>query len=64
MNDGELHTIEQVKQFLGGNKEVEFKGITAKEKYAWIEDVLVRFGYHRLKKADKGTLRQYIQKVT
>jgi transposase InsO family protein len=64
MNDGELHTIEQVKQFLGGNKEVEFKGITAKEKYAWIEDVLVRFEYHRLKKADKGTLRQYIQKVT
>jgi len=64
MNDRELHTIEQVKQFLGGNEEVEFKGITVKEKYAWIEDVLIRFGYHRLKKADKGVLRQYIRKVS
>jgi transposase InsO family protein len=64
MNDGQLQTIEQVKQFLGGNEEVKFQGIRVKEKYAWIEDVLIRFWYHRLKKADKGVLRQYIQKVT
>jgi len=64
MNDRQIQTIEQVRQFLGGNEAVEFQSVKVKEKYAWIEGVLIRFWYHRLKKADKGALRQYIQKVT
>ena len=64
MNDGQLQTVEQVRGFLEGSEEVGFRGLTAKEKYCWIEEVLIRFKYHRLKRAEKGVIRQYIQKVT
>ena len=36
MNDEQLQTIEQVKQFLEGSEAVEFKGLTTEEKY-WSE---------------------------
>jgi len=64
MNDKSLQTIEQVRQFLEGSEAVEFRGLTAKEKYRWIEEVLIRFRYHRLKRDEKGVIRRYIQKVT
>jgi len=63
MNDKSLQTIEQVRQFLEGSESVEFKGLTAEEKYHWIEEVLIRFRYHRLKREEKGVIRRYIQKV-
>jgi transposase InsO family protein len=64
MNDGQLQTVEQVRQFLEGSEGVEFRGLTVKEKYCWIEEVLIRFRYNRLKRAEKGVVRRYIQKVT
>ena len=64
MNDGQLETVEQVRQFLEGSEAVEFRGLTVKEKYHWIEEVLIRFRYHRLKRAEKGVIRGYVQKVT
>jgi len=64
MNDDKLKTIEQVKQFLEGGERVEFRGITIEDKYGWIERVLVRFRYHRLKRVEKGVIRRYIEKVS
>ena len=64
MNDGQLQTVEQVRQFLEGSEAVEFKGLMAQEKYYWIEEVLIRFSYHRLKRGEKGVIRRYLQKVT
>ena len=64
MNDGQLLTVEQVRQFLEGGEALEFRGLKAEEKYSWIEEVLIRFSYPRLKKAEKGVIRQYIQKIT
>ena len=64
MNDGQLQTLEQVRGFLEGSEAVEFRGLTAQEKYYWIEEVLIRFRYHRLKRAEKGLIRRYIEKVT
>ena len=46
MNDQNLQTIEQVRQFMEGSNRVEFKGLTTKEKYYWIEEVLIRFSYY------------------
>ncbi|MFC1943126.1 hypothetical protein ACFLWO_00890 [Chloroflexota bacterium] len=40
MNDRQLQTVEQVRQFLEGSEAVAFRGLTAKEKYCWIEEVL------------------------
>ncbi|HEX74472.1 MAG TPA: MarR family transcriptional regulator [Dehalococcoidia bacterium] len=64
MNDGQLQKVEQVKKFLEGSKTLEFRGLSAEEKYKWTETVLVRFSYLRLKKAEKGVIQQYIQKIT
>ncbi len=64
MNGESLQTIEQVRQFLEGSEAVEFRGLTAKEKYRWIEEVLIRFRYHRLKREERGVISRYIQKVT
>lgn len=64
MNDTKLETVQQVRQFLEGNEVVEFRGLTAREKYQWIEEVLIRFGYLLLRRAEKGVVRRYAAKVT
>ena len=64
MNDQSLQTIEQVRQFLEGSDGIKFRGLEAKEKYYWIEEVLIRFSYYRLKRCEKGLIRRYIQKIT
>ncbi len=46
MNDKNLRTVEQVRQFLGGSEALEFRGLSVGEKYDWIEEVLIRFSYH------------------
>ena len=64
MNDERLQTIEQVKQFLEGSEALEFGGVSVDERYRWIEGVLKRFQYYRLKRAQKGVIRRYIGKVS
>jgi len=64
MNDRQLQTVERVREFLEGSEAVEFRGLTAREKYCWIEEVLIRFKYHRLKRGEKGVIRRYIEKFT
>jgi transposase InsO family protein len=64
MNDQQLQTIEQVRQFIKGSQAVDFECQSKEEKHSWIEEVLIRFRYLRLKRAEKGIIRQYIQKVT
>ena len=64
MNDEGLQTIEQIKRFLEGSEAVEFKALSVEEKYRWIEEVLIRFRYHRLKRAEKGVIRRYIERIT
>ena len=64
MNDERIQTLEQVKQFVEGNEEVTFQGVIVKEKYEWIEEVLGKFKYLKLNRAEKGLIRSYILKVT
>jgi len=64
MNDDRLDTIEQVKQFLEGSNALEFGGVSGKERYSWIESILVRFTYQRLNRDEKGVIRQYLEKVS
>ena len=64
MNDENLKTIEQVRGFLEGSEELEFRGVSVEGKYSWIEGVLLRFRYHRLKRAQKGVIRRYIERMT
>ena len=64
MNDEQLQTLEQVRQFIEGSREVEFEGVNTKEKYKWMEEVLKKFRYFRLRKEGKGLIRRYIIKVS
>lgn len=64
MNDEKLQTLEQVKNFIEGSETVEFRGLNAREKYVWIEEVLKRFRYPKLQKEGKGLIKRYLLKVT
>ncbi len=64
MNDGKLRTIEQIQELLEAGNGIELQGACGEEKKNWIEEVLVRFDYLRLKRGDKGVIRKYIQKVS
>jgi len=64
MNDEQIQTLEQVQQFIDSSQSISFKGINTQEKYQWIEEVLRKFKYHRLRRNGKGILRRYIEKVT
>ncbi|MFA4850833.1 MAG: hypothetical protein WC626_14000 [Methanoregula sp.] len=64
MDDRRLQTIEQIRQFPGGNHEVEFKPLSGEERYQWVESVLRRFRYPQLRRQEKGLIRQYMVKVT
>ena len=37
MNDGQLQRVEQIRQFLDSSEAVKFRGLTASEKYYWIQ---------------------------
>ena len=64
MNDEDIQTIEQVKQFLAGSESLEFRGASIDERYRWIETALIRFRYSRLNRAEKGMIRRYIEKMS
>lgn len=64
MNDSQLNTLESLGSFINGSREIDFRGQGRKEVYGWVEETLERFTYPTLSKKDKGTLKQYLEKVT
>ena len=60
-----VNTIEVVKAFLVGNQDVIFAVTDNKEqRYKQIAQILARFSYHTLKRADKGYLIRFLQKIS
>jgi len=57
-------SITQIKEFIKVSQSIEFKGKSRKEKYEWIETVLLRFRYFSLRKKEKSILKGYIMKMT
>lgn len=64
MDDKQIQTLEQIKQFVESSQGIDFNGLNLKEKYQWTEEVLKKFKYQWLKRNGKGILRRYIEKVT
>jgi len=65
MSEQKLVSLPQLRQFLEGTTEVEFRGCGKDEdRYRHIEGVLRRFGYGRLKRADKGLVVRYLVRTT
>ena len=64
MSDKNLVTLQQLEAFTHASRHVVFTGASRKEKYQWIDDLLVRFFYFTLRKRDKIIVRRYLMKVT
>jgi transposase InsO family protein len=65
MNEEQLVTLSQLRQFIEGTTEVEFRRCGKDEdRYRHIEGLVRRFGYARLKRADKGLVVRYLMRTT
>lgn len=63
MNDAKLHTLDQVRAFLKGTVAVAFS-VAANERYEFVARTVRRFGYARLKRADKGLVLRFLGRVS
>ena len=60
-----LKTVAEMEFFLAGNQPIAFSVASSKdERYQVVETILKRFAYARLKRRDKGTMIQFLRKVT
>ena len=65
MNEAQVRTLEQVRLVLAGTQALEFRRAEDDEgRYAWIEQVLRRFGYRQLGRADRGVVLVYLQRLS
>jgi len=65
MNEAQVRTVEQARQVVAGTQELEFRRAEDDEgRYAWIDQVLRRFGYRQLGRADKGVVLVYLQRLS
>jgi transposase len=61
----QLNSIEDIKRFMNGTDTVAFNVVTTKQdRYQWIHKALKMHQYRKLSKLDKGTVAQYLMKVT
>jgi transposase InsO family protein len=64
MDDSHIGSIAQIKEFIKVAKDITFQGASRKEQYAWVEEVLLRFGYFSLRKREKTILKNYVMCMT
>ena len=64
MNDTQLKTLDQVRQFLEGTETVSFQIESKNARYRWLQQTLVKFRYLQLSKPDKGLITRYLRKLT
>ncbi|MCK5583505.1 MAG: DDE-type integrase/transposase/recombinase, partial [Elusimicrobiales bacterium] len=64
MDDSKVTDVKQIEDFLSSTKDIQFKGLSRKAKYAWINKILDRFKYYSLTKKSKGFVRKYIMRIT
>jgi len=65
MNEAQVRTLEQVRLVVAGTQALEFRRAEDDEgRYAWIEQVLGRFGYRQLGRADRGAVLAYLQRLS
>ena len=54
-----VRTLDQVRAFVEGSEAVDFAGAERESVYEFVRRALVRSGYERLGKSDKGLVRRY-----
>ena len=63
MNDEQLRTLADLQGFLDGTVTMDFT-VASEERYAFIARTVKRFGYRRLKRADKAIVLRFLERVS
>ena len=63
MNDEQLHTLAELQAFLDGTVAVDF-AMAGEARYDFIARTGRRFGYGRLKRAEKGVVLRFLERVS
>ena len=63
MNDEQLHTLADLQAFLDGTMAVDF-AVAAEARYDFIARTVRRFGYACLKRAGKGVVLRFLERVS
>ncbi len=63
MNDEQMHTLAQLQAFLDGTTAIAF-AVAADERYDFIARTIRRFGYGRLKRANKAVVLRFLERVS
>ena len=63
MNDEQLHTLADLQAFLTGTVAMDFT-VAADQRYEFIARTVRRFGYARLKRADKAVVLRFLERVS
>lgn len=63
MNEERLHTLAQLQAFLEGTISVDF-AVADGERYEFIARIVRRFGYSRLKRAEKAIVLRFVERVS
>ncbi len=64
MDDTQITTLEQVQAVLESPEGLAFNRAGRKELYGWIESVLKRFDYFKLRRRGKGQVKAYLQRLS
>ncbi|MDD5265634.1 MAG: hypothetical protein PHO08_00715 [Methylococcales bacterium] len=64
MNDTQLETLDEARQFLEATEAVSFQIESKNTRYRWLQHTLVKFRYLQLSKTDKGLITRYLRKLT
>jgi transposase InsO family protein len=65
MNEAQVRTVEQVRQVLEGTQALQFRAAQDDEgRYGWIDAVLRRLDYRQLRRADRGMVLAYLQRLS
>jgi len=64
MDDSGKMSLEGIRAFLAAAEPVQFAGQKREEIYRWVERTLQEQDYGRLGRSDKGSVRQYLAKMT
>ncbi len=63
MDDEQLHTLAQMQAFPDGTVALEF-AVAIEERYGFIARTVRRFGYARLKRAEKAVVLRFLERVS
>lgn len=56
--------MEEIRDFLADNKKRELEIVSREDKYAFIVDTLVTLCYRKLRKKEKGEVKEFLKRVT